>query len=74
MPTEVADKAREARLRAKAQRQGLALAKSRRRDQRSIDFGMYMIVDPQTNGVVTGTYGNGHHNMRLDEIVELLYQ
>jgi hypothetical protein len=37
------DKIRENRLRRAAQRQGLAVAKSRRRDPRAIDYGMYYV-------------------------------
>ena len=47
-------KAREARLRRVAARQGLAIVKSRRRDANA----GYMIVDPQTEAVVrTGPSG-----------------
>jgi len=37
------DKIRENRLRRAAQRQGLALTKSRRRDPRATDYGMYYV-------------------------------
>jgi hypothetical protein len=37
-----------------ADRQGLRLEKSRRRDQRAIDFNGYMLIDIRLNGVVCG--------------------
>jgi hypothetical protein len=52
--SERAEAAREQHLRRCAQRQGLALMKSRRRDPRAPDFGGYMVVEPYTNGVVAG--------------------
>jgi hypothetical protein len=48
------DKVRENRLRRAAERQGLALMKSRRRDPRALGYGRYMIVDPATNTVLAG--------------------
>lgn len=48
-------KVRENRLRRMAERQGLLLQKSKRRDTRAVDFGGYMLVDIQTNGVVLGS-------------------
>lgn len=50
----MSDKVRENRLRRMAERQGLQLLKSRRRDQRAIDFGGFMLIDPATNSVVMG--------------------
>lgn len=47
------DKVRENRLRRMASRQGLRLVKSRRRDQRALGYGGYMIVDAD-NVVVAG--------------------
>jgi hypothetical protein len=37
-----------------AERQRLALHKSRRRDPRAYDYGRYMIVDPYNNTIVAG--------------------
>lgn len=42
---EMSDKVRENRLRRAAQRQGLILVKSRRRDPRALDYGLYVLVD-----------------------------
>jgi hypothetical protein len=45
-------KAREARLRRLAHRQGLRLVKSRTRDPDAHDFGLYGIIDPETGGTI----------------------
>jgi len=37
-----------------AERQGMQLIKSRRRDPKAIDFGGYMLVDIATNAAVIG--------------------
>ena len=37
-----------------AERQGLRLVKSRRRDPRAIDYGTFVIVDPNNNAIVAG--------------------
>lgn len=49
------DKVRQNRLRRMAERQGLSLTKSRRRDPNALDFGGYMLVDSATNTVVAGS-------------------
>jgi hypothetical protein len=48
------EQAREARARRKAQREGLALQKSRTRNPGVFDWGTYMLVDPDHNRVVAG--------------------
>jgi hypothetical protein len=68
----VTEKVRENRLRRMAERQGLALKKSRRRDPRAIDYGMYMLVDLHSNNVVAGTEGTGRPNLSLDEVEDWL--
>lgn len=45
------DKVRENRLRATASRRGLSLTKSRRRDPRAVDYGMYWLIDVRTNKI-----------------------
>jgi hypothetical protein len=60
------EKVRENRLRRMADRQGLRLVKSRRRDPRALDFGTYMLVDVQNNTVAAGP------GMNIDEIEEQL--
>jgi len=42
----VAEKSREIRLRRMAERQGLTVRKSRRRDPRAIDYGRWWVVHP----------------------------
>lgn len=61
------DKVRENRLRRMADRQGLRLVKSRRRDERAVDFGGYMLVDVQTGGAVCG-FGPFGYAADLDDI------
>ena len=46
------DKVRENRVRRMAERQGLILRKSRRRDPRAWDFGSYWLVDADRNALV----------------------
>src|SRR6266480_2203539 len=69
---ERAEKVRENRLRRMAERQGLQLVKSRRRDPRAIDYGGYMLVDIATNGVVAGVGAVGRPHWGLDDVEEYL--
>ncbi|OQP87597.1 hypothetical protein BTR14_03245 [Rhizobium rhizosphaerae] len=46
------EKVRENRLRRMADRQGLRLVKSRSRDEMAMDYGLYGLIDIQTNGTV----------------------
>jgi len=69
-----AEKVRENRLRRMAERQGLRLVKSRRRDPRAIDFGAYMLTDANTNHVVAGTGGVGRPHWTLDDVESYLTQ
>ncbi len=62
-----AEKVRENRLRRMAERQGLVLAKSRRRDPRAWDYGTYMLLDLATNGVVASGSQQGY-GLDLDAI------
>ena len=66
--TEQSEKVRENRLRAMAERQGLKISQSRQRDPRGLSYGRWMIVDPFTKSVVTGTQHTGSPNMSLDEV------
>jgi hypothetical protein len=61
------DKVRENRLRRAAQRQGLTLTKSRRRDPRATDYGTYMLTDTSTNAVVAHG-GQSGYGLSLDDI------
>jgi hypothetical protein len=56
-------KVRENRLRRMAERQGYSLQKSRRRDPRAVDYGLYSIVDSHKNPVAGGGPG-----LTLDEV------
>ena len=61
------DKIRENRLRRAAGRQGLTFTKSRRRDPRARDYGLYWLTDQTTNALMTAEQG-----LTLDEIEEFL--
>ena len=62
-----AEKVREDRLRAAAQRQGYEIRRSRRRDPRAVDYGGYMIVDPRTNSIEAGGLGDGYQ-MSINDV------
>jgi hypothetical protein len=72
MATSTTEKVRENRVRRMAERQGLALAKSRRRDPRATDYGTYMLVDPTSNSVVAGTAATGRPEFTLDDVEQYL--
>ncbi len=65
------EKIRENRLRRMADRQGLALRKSGRRDPRAIDYGMYALVDPNKNAIVAGAQ-SGRFDFTLDDVEHYL--
>ena len=58
------DKVRENRLRRMAQRQGLFLKRSRRRDERALDYGVYWLTRADTLRVVAG----GDRGLSLDQV------
>ena len=62
------DKIRENRLRRMAERQGLALRKSRRRDPRALDYGAYYLVNPNRNCIVS------RERLDLDEVEAYIMQ
>jgi hypothetical protein len=68
MPTE---KVREARLRRMAERQGLRLEKTRRRDHRAVDYGTYQLVDPYKNTLVRAGLSSGF-GLSLDDVERVL--
>jgi hypothetical protein len=47
------EKVRENRVRRMAERRGLHLEKSRRRDPQAVDYGTYQLIDPGINAVVS---------------------
>jgi hypothetical protein len=67
LPSMTAEKIRENRLRRAAERQGLQLMKSRRRDPRAIDFGTYQLVDPATNSLAASGLQSGY-GLTLDDV------
>jgi hypothetical protein len=77
-----AEKTRETRLRRMAERQGLALRKSRRRDPLAKDYGLYWVVDPDAGQAIDPEWpfpGPGrpaHHfpwsGAEIDEVEEFL--
>jgi hypothetical protein len=62
------EKVRENRLRRIAERQGLRLVKSRRRDPQAWDYGLWMIVDRETKAVVAGTGAAGRPEFTVDDV------
>jgi len=64
------DKIRENRLRRAAQRQSLALTKSRRRDPRATDYGMYKLID-KSSGWGPQSFIGGY-DMSLDDVDKAL--
>jgi hypothetical protein len=62
------DKTRETRLRRAADRQGLRLERSRRRDPRATDFARYWLLDLVTGHVVAGADAIGRASMTLDQV------
>lgn len=70
-PEEQAEKVRENRLRRMAERQGLELQKSRRRDPRAYDYGTYQLIDPYTNTIAVGDTNRGY-GLTLDEVEKAL--
>jgi hypothetical protein len=64
------EKVRENRLRRMADRQGLQLVKSRRRDPRATDYGRYALIDPFTNTIVVGA--TERFEFTLDDVEDYL--
>jgi hypothetical protein len=60
-------KVRENRLRRVAARRGLRLVKSRRRDEKALDFGRYWLLSRAGSVIAAGDWGSS-----LDEIEEQL--
>ncbi|OHT91493.1 hypothetical protein BKG70_02030 [Mycobacteroides chelonae] len=69
--TDTERKVYENRLRRAATRQGLKLCKSPRRDVRATDYGTYMLVDAQSNSVVSCGLQSGY-GLSLIEVDEAL--
>jgi hypothetical protein len=61
------EKVRENRLRRMADRQGLVLRKSGRRDPRALDYGMYALIEADRNIILAGA-GSGRFDFTLDDV------
>jgi hypothetical protein len=70
---DTAEKIRENRIRRMAERRGLQLQKSRRRDPQAWDYSTYRLIDAGANAVVASS-GPGDYGMDLDEIEAWLGQ
>jgi hypothetical protein len=66
------DKVREARLRRMAERQGLHLQKSRRRDRLAIDYEGYQLVEAASNLLVFGQVAGRRFGASLDDVEDYL--
>ncbi len=64
-------KVTENRIRRAAQRQGLMLQKSRRRDPRAYDYGTYRLIDGRHNALVAGDQVSSY-GMTLADVEETL--
>lgn len=64
------EKVLENRLRRAAQRQGLILRKSRRRDRRAVDYGVYFVADAERN--ILDQRVDQRNGLTLDEVEALL--
>lgn len=66
---DVDELARERDARKRVAKQGHRLQKSRSRNDRAPEYGMYRIVDPVKNWVVAGAHP-WNYSMTLDEVVD----
>lgn len=71
--TDIAARVRENRLRRMADRYGLRLTKSRRRDPKALDYGLYALFDIRTNFTVNQLLlGRYAHGWTLDDVENYL--
>lgn len=68
----MSEKVRENRLRRKAERMGLRLEKSRRRDPDAVDFGLYALVTLEYGGAIHPDRAGSVFALDLDEVEEWL--
>ena len=61
-------KVRENRLRRMADRRGLRLMKSRRRDPNAIDHGLYALIDLDSNRLINSDNVNSIYALTLDDV------
>jgi hypothetical protein len=70
---DMADKVRESRIRRIADRRGLRLVKSGRRDPNALDYGLYALIDYDTGGAVNPSLiGRYTCSWTLDQIEDYL--
>lgn len=72
MATSTPEKVRENLLRRMAQRQGLELRKSRRRDPLAADYGRFWLVDPRGRRRGGAVVYGGEWGATLDEVEDRL--
>lgn len=66
------EKVRENRLRRMAERQGLKLVKSRRRDPLAVDYNLYALI-PEKQYAISGEWKEGgRFGFTIDEVEEIL--
>ena len=56
------------RVRRMAERRGLRVGRSRRRDQGAFDYGRYLLRDANTRVIVAGATRDGRALLTLDEV------
>ncbi|WP_319414802.1 hypothetical protein [Marispirochaeta aestuarii] len=66
------DKVRENRLRRKLSRMGYNLSRSRRRDPDANDYGLYAIIDVESQGTVHAAAPWGIYTLTLDDVEEMI--
>ena len=73
--TTTRDLSREKRLRRAAQRQGLTLTRSSRRDPRAIDFGRWWITDQASGALIApaGATDVARRGLSLDDVEAYLF-
>lgn len=64
------EKARENQLRRAAERQGLRLERSRRRDPRALGYGTYKLTDARTGELVAGDAD--YYGLSMDDVEKTL--
>jgi hypothetical protein len=73
MPVDTPTKIRENRLRRMALRRGMMLRKSGRRDPNALDYGLFSLVDINTNRLINEPLPGLHaHALTLDEVEDYL--
>ncbi len=65
-------KIEEARLRRKAERRGIILQKSRRRDDMALDFGLYALIDTATGGTIHAEGEYSPYTLTIEDVREWL--